>query len=108
MTVLFPTTSALYAERPIMIQNGDTTIAMARVATLIEFAAEQARIPIFWINTRRWRSMLWPGNNFRRPQAKRAALEWCKAQGLEITDDNLAEALCIAHCGYLIEQGRRS
>jgi len=55
------------------------------------------RIPYEAVPTSTWRGALWPGyGHISRPEAKAKAKEYCRLLGIKASNENEAEAACIA------------
>ena len=92
----------LYLERPWARYNAWTGMQMQRIATIIDVVATQQGWNVHWTTIAAWRSKLWGKGKYASKEAKKMALAYVKEEcGLDLTDDNAADAICLAIYGEM-------
>lgn len=97
----FEHASALYLEGPWLreAKGVKTALALHKSCHFLEAAAIFAGIPTIEVSVFTWRSQIF-GRNMPTAQAKRASVAYVKdVYGVTTSDDNLADAICIATYG---------
>lgn len=99
----------VYMERPWMREGKGMGSAMKlhAVPTRIETVAAALGLPVAFVPVNTWHLHVLGYGALKSAEAKRAALRYVSmVYGLETTDHNLADAVCLASYGASLEQRR--
>jgi len=99
----------IYIEQPWSRYNQATAMQMVKVATAVEVLGKLAGYRVEWAHVASWRSAVFGKGKYDKATAKRLSREWAVTHtGLAIvsTDDNAADACCIAAFGEFVESSR--
>lgn len=86
----------LYLEKPLSLQNGQTTIALAKVSGCIHAAAAECHVPVYEVDNKEWKLHVVGKGNASKPEiAEFIRNEWPEAYDLAAGDQDLIDSSAI-------------